>query len=464
MKPAETLQKVCRACEALAKAAEPYHGLIPSMLDLKTHEMLTESPPPIEGQRQGDRAPLGSNLMHDQVSLRTMLALGREDLTAAVDAYLTRFAAHCTETETGLFPWGEHAFWHLTEDRVGSGHDPTGERPVHDHLRAVPSWLWREIHERNPRCVERFAEGLDYHWRAGEPREYCRHAPIRHCVHEQRGARSCDFPRHGGFYMVDWAFALSRTDRPDFLEQIRRMADDWWPRRDEDGLLLIESRTPSDDDRFHNVNAPGQTISLALSLLEAADYVEVYDDRLAETMRDRSAVYRDGFFAAPHDPANGVFVILCRRGSGEITRLMPVWGSVYGVWPASYVALTCLATYRWTGDDRLLQWAKGAGRCYAQEPMPEGVNAPAMDAGMGLGLLADLYAVTGEKRWLTVAQRLADRVCDVYLDSVIPRGAAGIDWYESQMGPGFVLHALARTAMLAMDSGACPLDADYTGR
>jgi hypothetical protein len=47
---------------------------------------------------------------------------------------------------------------------------------------------------------------------------------------------------------------------------------------------------------------------------------------------------------------------------------------------------------------------------------------------------------------------------------LLPRGAAGIDWYESQMGPGFLLHGLVRTALLAEDRDACPLTADYTAR
>lgn len=53
----------------------------------------------------------------------------------------------------------------------------------------------------------------------------------------------------------------------------------------------------------------------------------------------------------------------------------------------------------------------------------------------------------------------------VYFDNApLPRGAAGIDWYESQMGPGFLLHGLARTALLAQDRNNGALTADYTAR
>ena len=143
-------------------------------------------------------------------------------------------------------------------------------RAIHDHLRQAPLWLWERLHEFSPACVQGFAAGLDYHWVEGEPREYIRHARIEVREHLQRGARSCDFPRHGGFYILDWAFAYSRGGEATHLEQTRHMLDYWWGRRSPGDLLLIESRSPVDDERFYQIDAPGQTLSLGASLLEAA--------------------------------------------------------------------------------------------------------------------------------------------------------------------------------------------------
>jgi hypothetical protein len=135
------------------------------------------------------------------------------------------------------------------------------------------------------------------------------------------------------------------------------------------------------------------------------------------------------------------------------------------VWPASYVALTCLCAHRMTSDPRLLEWVEAVGRGYLSQPFPADAAIPAMDAGLGLGLLADLFDVTGEKVWIDGALALAERLVTVYWDDApLPRGAAGIDWYESQMGPGFLLHSLARPALLAKDRQDCPLAADYTAR
>lgn len=471
------LVPVTRALEALITAAQPYGGLFPSLLDRRTGAMLTALPPAIPGQRQGDRSHPGSNLIHDEATLKTLYALatalGRPEYAAAANQYLQRFATHCTETATGLFPWGEHSFWHLTEARVGNSYvydarwaAMNKQLPAtHDHLRQAPLWLWDKLWTFNPRCVERFAEGLDFHWQEGRHEEYIRHANIEQRTHPTPYARSCDFPRHGGFYILDWAYAWLKTGRVDFLGQIRTMLDYWWDKRDARGLLLIESRSPSEDTRFHSINAPGQTVSLAASLLETAELLAAQAPALATVMRERAAVYINGFFTAPHDLEKGVYVILSRRDDNTVTEAMPVWGSVYGVWPASYVALTCLCAYRLMNDPRLLEWAAAVGRAYRSQPFPENAAIPAMDAGLGLGLLADLYDVTGDREWIDGAVALAERLVPVYFDDApLPRGAAGIDWYESQMGPGFLLHSLARTALLAKARHNCPLTTDYTAR
>lgn len=105
------------------------------------------------------------------------------------------------------------------------------------------------------------------------------------------------------------------------------------------------------------------------------------------------------------------------------------------------------------------------GRAYVSQPFPVDTAVPAMDAGLGLGLLADLYDITGDAAWIDGANGLAETLLPVYFDErALPRGAAGIDWYESQMGPGFLLHGLARRALLGKGCESCPLTADYTAR
>lgn len=472
------MKKIFTAIDRIAEAADSYHGMFPSMLDRETGLMLKDKPEKIPGQRDGDRAMSGSNLIHDQPLLRTMNALsaipGKENYAKEVDRYLERFATHCTNTVTGLFPWGEHSFWNLIDDCIGT---TRGEgNAIHDHLRKVPVWIWEKLAGYNPKCVQRFADGIEYHWVDCEPREYIRHAPIEKKEHYKQGGRSCDFPRHSGLYLIDLAFAYAIEQRQETLERIQALLDYWWQKKDKNGLLQIESRSPVDAEAFYQKLNPPQTISLAVSLLDAGDIIEETDAKIAETMRQRGVAYLNGFLSAPHEPEKGLFVGSCMMNTYEVTEKMTIWGSKYGSTFAGTTALMCVAAFRKTNDGRYLEWAEAAGREYLKDSFPpvpgdssnsgsaEAKHVPAGDAGYALGLLADLYDITGDDSWIKGAMKLADQMTGIYLDKDLPRGASGIDWYESQLGPAFLLHGLARVALLAENRDTCVVGPDYTGR
>lgn len=466
------LERVCAAIDVLIEAGTAYEGLFPSLIDRETHKMVRELPPAIEGQRMQDRAHLGSNLMHDHTALKAMFALSkaldREDYGKAADRYLRRFASHCVDTSTGLFPWGEHSFWHLLDDGVGNSYlllDREDEFSVtHDHLRQAPLWLWEELQKHNPRCVKRFAEGLKGHWTEGEPLEYIRHAYIMERRPYQRYPRSCDFPRHGGFYILDWGFAYLQTGRREFLVQIRAMLDYWWKKRDDCGLLLIESRSPVSEPHFHGVNSVHQTLSLGVSLLETANLLAESRPGLAATMCERAKVYIAGFLAAPHDIKNGLFVSASRRGADEIVEVHVTWASKYGAAsPVAGTALMALCGYRLTGDARLMSWAQAAAQTYLEESLPEDAAVPARDPGSGIGLLADLYDLTDDELWLEGGLKLTGTILEIFMDGDLPRGSSKTDVYESQLGPGDLLFALTRLALLAKDNARAP-EPDYSLR
>ena len=74
----------------------------------------------------------------------------------------------------------------------------------------------------------------------------------------------------------------------------------------------------------------------------------------------------------------------------------------------------------------------------------------------------DLYDITGESDWLVAGLDLAEDVCDVYFQNQLPLGASSTGWYESQLGPAFLIHGLTRLALLAQDN--CTLAPNYTAR
>jgi hypothetical protein len=168
-----------------------------------------------------------------------------------------------------------------------------------------------------------------------------------------------------------------------------------------------------------------------------------------------------------------------------VVKPMSIWGSVYGVPMACGTALICLCAYQSTGDERLLDWARRVAELYLREPFPTSSDidltddalpdedsrhimghhfVPAADVGVTLELYATLYEISGEARWLDGALGLAGLALDLYCDRPIPRGAAHIDYYESQMGPAMLLHGLARVGLLARDGSAAALSPDFTVR
>ncbi|MHB9108538.1 MAG: hypothetical protein ACYDCO_15890 [Armatimonadota bacterium] len=72
---AQLLDYVGTALEVLIDCGQPCGGLFPSLIDRERHVMLGDLPPGIPGQRVGDRAHRGSNLIHDEATLKTLYAL-----------------------------------------------------------------------------------------------------------------------------------------------------------------------------------------------------------------------------------------------------------------------------------------------------------------------------------------------------------------------------------------------------
>jgi len=87
-----------------------------------------------------------------------------------------------------------------------------------------------------------------------------------------------------------------------------------------------------------------------------------------------------------------------------------------------------------------------------------------MDAGLGLGLLADLYDISGEKIWLQAdwgwpkdwSLAILMRCYRVVLPVLTVRVADGSILSAARFG--------AHSPILARDRDQCLLDADYTAR
>lgn len=431
--PDSLFADVGTALEALARAGARHDGLLPSILRCETAELPETLPESIPGQRNSDRSYPGCNLLADQDVIQTLDAVADPDgrFDAAADRYLETFTDRCTDTTTGLFPWGDHAFWHLREERVGDSYrlrspdrEPT---PVHDQRLQAPFWLWERLAAHDEAVVRRFADGLDYHWNDDERTTYDRHAYIERRERNAFGPsdRGTDFPRHSGYFVLDLAAADVLCGDGSHREQLRRFADYWWTDRDERGLLPYESRG-------NTGGSPEQTLSLACSLLDAAEVLRGSDDAMADLLETRAETYLDGVAAA------------AQAGS-------PLWGSGYPNAVRAAKGLAYLSAWRHTGADWLTDRAIAIGHAYRRVPLPTDRPVRAADPGLALELLVQLHEVTGAEAWLDAALTLAETVRDSYLEETLPRAAIGVEQYEAQLGSGTLLRALARVAMVASE-------------
>lgn len=471
--------RLLAAIDRLVEIADRHGGLLPSVLDAQTGEMPQAPPPAIPGQREGDRARWGCNLMHDHPLLLAIDHVGRiasrPAYVDAVERYLHRFAAHCTNTPSGLFPWGEHAYWRLDRDAVGNSIAEAGANPdypiIHDHLRAAPLWLWQRLDALNPACVQRFAHGLDLHFKAGRPHEFSRHACLEGGdprLAESAGFESSgrpkrltgprdganDFPRHSGFYALDTAFAWSRSGDPALKAHLLRCLDYWWCQREDARVLPLQSRGPG------RLRLGIQTLSLAHSLFEVAHVLESAREpatSLAAEARHRAQHYTE--------------LCLLPDASDDLPALRdpqaPAWGSTYGHQRPVVCRYPMLYTgvYRLHPDPRLLEVAVQLATKLADTPLPAGELAvPASDVGMGLGAMVDLSELTGDAVWLERGLALGQQALATYFTHPLPVGASGTHWYEAQLGTGCLMLNLARLCYRAQSPHTRTIPPDYSYR
>ncbi len=479
--PPKALDAVCEVLENLTAVMERHGGLLPSCLDLRTHEMPVAAPEPLPGQRAWDRAFPGCNLMHDMPLLRVLIDLGGSHrwrgFRTAADGYLDAFLARCTATATGLFPWGEHAFWNLRGERLGDSvkeawpeaadklwRDGQREPAWHDHLRQAPVWFWDMVSAKRPAALQRFADGIDRHWVTDERDEYNRHGGIERPVRMGRGERSCDFPRHSGFYVLDLACAWRNERRPETMQQLRRFADYWWSKRHPNGCLRVESRSPAKDVDFFDVLCPSQTLSLGVSLLDAAAVLNPIEPAMAEELHQRGRSYCLSYLQAPHNHPGGMLIGGYHGGTNEVRKVLPVFGSVYGTYPQAQAAVLCCAAFRSLGETGLLDLAAAVARTCAAElgVLRTAPDVPALDAGLAMELVADLHDLTGSEEWLESGRMLWSVIHERYFTNGLVRVATDGNWYEAQQGSGFLLHGAARFA--AMEGSGAPVPPDYSAR
>ena len=417
-----------------------------SILDIdgKTHPNVAM--PPIEGQRQGDRALFGGNLQHDVMTLRACDYLtqltGEQKYRNAAGNYLRYFLEHCTGSATGLWPWGEHAHWDFYKEAPGS--------TTHEYLGAPPLEFWELAWKLNPDAVLGQADGLLNHVTSLETFDYNRHADISKPLPTPRPEITgfLDFPRHGGFYIQTWAFTYSKTGDTKYLGWCEGMMDHHVAaRHPKTGLL--PSTTTRDNASF----SAATQLSLAVTMLESVPLLGKTET--ATRCRKLAVEYLASMAALPHRPQEGLYVSGCPvNGPGKEPNLTrPGFTAHYGGAFLAMDALLWLRAHQLTGEQAYKDLAMGLARFYARtDGVPEGAVARAHVYGSIIDLMVDMHQADGGEQWLPAAERYAKAGIETLSADGLFRGATGLWYYESETWPGTLAYALVRLHAVTTES------------
>jgi hypothetical protein len=407
-----------------------------SLLDMESHRIPEDVPGNIEGQRYSDRSLRGGNLMHDVMLLRTCDLLskmtGETNYEGAATEYLKFFLSHCPQ-RTGLFPWGEHAYWDFFEEKPG--------HPTHEFLGGIPIEFWERLWELDARAVRAEADGLLNHISDFETYHFDRHAELSKPLPQPRpkGLGGLDFPRHAGFYIHVWSFLYSKTGESKYADWAIQLLDHHWRARDATTGIL-----PSTTRGSQSQTATAEsTLSLAVSLLESAARLSAspLKDRCEKAGRE----YAAAVMRLPHQPTEGKSVATFPVKSGPLAA--PDFSEPYrygygGGFTADNAALL-LAVFRLTGDQRAMDIARGFASYYEKNDPPgahEIVRAHVYASIVGL--FTDLYSLTNESSHLRQAERYARLSIERLFYRGLFRGATSIDHYEGDLMVGNLAYNL----------------------
>ena len=392
------------------------------------------------GVRRDDRVVTGANPFQDADLYQTLYALsevtGDERYRREADAALRWFFEHAQSKETGLLAWGEHMGWDFLTDTY------TRNKPIHEF--AGPWPLWDHTFELAPDAAARFAKGLwEHQIHDHQTGDFSRHADFEH----HHTGDDSQYPRHGGFYIATWAHAYRHTRDPVYLTAIRTLMDSFNRRRNATtGAIPAETHARSGG----RLVWPTSNLSLAIDLTASAPLVP---DDLAQQMRATAGRTDEIFLKLGHDLAGkGGFVSAADADTlqpGDVRKpdkqaYTTVWAVAYGAPNTTAPALTVVERYRQTKDERYRKLAVAAAELYLDaEPDESQVLHPRVLANL-IGLLIDVYQITGERRFLDRADHFGRRAVTLYPpdDSPLPRATNRHNHYEAITGGPTLMMAL----------------------
>lgn len=416
-----------------------------SILDMESHRLPDDIPANIEGQRYGDRSLHGGNLFHDVMLLQACDILSQltrdEKYARAKKDYLQFFVKNCPQP-TGLFPWGEHAYWNFHEEKPGAD--------VHEFLGGIPHAFWEDLWQADSNAVRREADGLINHVTDLDNYHFDRHADLFKPmpIPRPRGGGGLDFPRHAGFYIHLWGFAYSKTQDQKYAEWISRVIDHHWRARGADGILPSTTRGAQSQ-----IATAESTLSLGVSLLETAAILSAGD--LKDRCQSAGEAYVQAALKLPHQPSEGKFLSTIQSQKPDYSE---PYRYGYGGGFSADNAVLCLAVYRLLKNADALKLAEEFAEFYStHQPPPAHEIVRAHVYASIIGLFIDLHSITGKPTHLEQAERYAKFAIERLFYNGLFRGATSVDHYESDLMVGNLAYNLLWLETAGRDSPIHPL-------
>ncbi|MGI5820276.1 MAG: hypothetical protein ACOX9R_19490 [Armatimonadota bacterium] len=415
---------------------EVHSPMFVGMLEIDTHEHPGGYIPSIPGQRIGDRPFWGANLSHDRPLLEAMEYVseytGDAKYRDAARAYLQFYLQNCTDTPTGLWPWGEHVYWDFYREQHST------DRLEHESEGVSPFSFWETAWEINPRAVLGEASGLINHIFDLNTFAFNRHADITRVLPDPRpeGMEGLDFQYHGARYLRIWAFAWSKSGDDTYYGWAERMADYWEDCRLEDsGMLPVLSKYAWRPSLTPNV---GGTLSVGIGMLEAAEYFE--GTELADRLRRQGTEYVELVATQQSTPPAEVGFDSGYGGVSILRRQIldrPITGFVGNA--------NDVLAYRMTGDERYLDAARPVAEAYAAfDEVPEYDHLRAGVFGQLIHMMLDMYEFDPDPRWLEAAEMYGRAGIEGFYANGLFRGATNQWIYDSHLYVSSLVHGLVR--------------------
>ena len=407
-----------------------------SLIDLETHSNPEDKPGNSPGQRYEDRSLHGGNLLQDVMLLQSMDYMskltGNQKYQQHVTDYLTFFLENCPHPNTGLFPWGEHAYWNFYEEQ--------NTYDTHEFLGGIPYSFWERMWKINPKAILAESDGLINHVSDFETFHFDRHANIVRPMPVPRPEKygGMNFARHAGFYIHLWTFAYSKAKDPKYKAWAENMLEHHWNLRSPASGLPPNRKGDKDASSV-------SCLALSLSLLEAAELLPSGDE-LRKRYELAANTYLDAILRLPHKATNGEFLMTLQMDQAP-ENASGVNGHPYqfgygGGLSADYAGLLA-GIYRITKDERALKLAEGFADFYTKNnppPITEAVFARVYASI--IGLFIDLYEINQKNQYLDQAKRYAKYAIDNLYYNGMFRGATNINHYEGDMMVGSLVYNL----------------------